>query len=489
MTTKMRGTRISNRWRAGDMRSLGDFLRFLDTERPEEVVRVATPIDPKACDATAYHQYFAEHERYPWLVFENAAALDGSRWPGLFVTFTDTCLRRVALAYGLDPDAIQARDITEIHAAGMSSPEPPEVIPTSEAPVKEVVIRGSDLSLDFLPFFRNAERDSGPGWITPIYITRDFGTGRYNISWHRGQYIGPNRFTARFYPGRHIYENFNLFRQAGKPMPCAAVVGHHPVFGDAAATRFETGDEYEGANGIYRRATGSTLRVTPSELWGDDLLVPADAEIVLEGYMLDEYADAGPWSDYWRAYLGPRRMNIFEVSAITMRRKPIFVSVWPPTEVHANSSAVILNRLKAFFPGVRDVHTPFAQTAIVSYRPRIPGEAMHLAGTLLSLGAQIKTIIVIDDDLDPYDLESVFFSLATRMDARRDVVIMPLARNVNDPSCEGPTVGGLLIDATRPKDDLEFDIGLPPRERVEAAARSLPPDILRRIPSGNRHRL
>jgi UbiD family decarboxylase len=371
----------------------------------------------------------------------------------------------------------------------MSRPEPPEVVGPHAAPVKEVVYRGDDVDLGMLPFFRNAEKDEGPGWITPVYVFRKFDSREYNVSWHRGRYVSRNRVTTRFYPGRELYHNFQQYRDAGEPMRCVAVIGHHPLFGDAAGTKFRGVDEYEAANGILKNATGSPLRVVPSELWGDELMVPADAEIVLEGHMLDEYVDAGPWCDYWRAYLAPKRQNIFEVSAITMRRKPIFSSNWPAVDAQVHHSAAIYQRLKESFPGVKAVHFPFAQTAIVSARPRMPGEAMHIAGTLLSLGTTIKTVIVIDDDCDPQDVDSIFFSLATRMDARRDVVILPLARNVNDPSNEEPTVGGLFIDATRPRDDFEFEIGLPPRDRIEAAERALPPDILQRVRSGSRYRI
>jgi 3-polyprenyl-4-hydroxybenzoate decarboxylase len=110
---------------------------------------------------------------------------------------------------------------------------------------------------------------------------------------------------------------------------------------------------------------------------------------------------------------------------------------------------------------------------------------MHLAGTVLSVGDRVKTAIVIDDDLDPYDPDAVFFSLATRMDARRDVVIIPLSRSTNDPSSQDDQVGGLLIDLTGPRENPEFEIGRPPREVIERAAQMLPPDVLRRVPGGS----
>lgn len=472
------------------MQGLTEFLQLLETRYPEEVVRIAAPIDPRECDATAVQEYLRRRQRFPWLVFDDVKALDGSQWPGLFATYTDSSLRRVAIAYGFDPASCAPADITRRHDEGMRAPEEPERIAAADAPVKQIVVRGAELDLGKLPFFRNAEKDSRPGWATPIYICREFGTGRYNISWHRGQYVSRNRLTARFYPGRDIFENFNRHKAAGQKMRAVVVLGHHPVFGDGAGTSFVAGlDEYAGIGGIYRKATGERLRVVPSELWGDEMLVPADAEIVLEGHVLDEYEDAGPWCDYWRSYLPARRMNIFAAEVLTMRRRPIFHSIWPSSETKDATAAMVLERLRTFYPTVRDVNVPFPQTVIVSFRPTEPGQAMHLAATVLSVGSRVKTIIVIDSDLDPYDQDAVFFSLATRMDARRDVVVLPLTRNTNDPSSTEPVVGGLLIDATRPRDGIDFEIGLPPPDRIARAASLLPAGALQRIRAGSPHRL
>jgi len=472
------------------MLGLGDFLQFLEARYPEEVVRIAAAVDPRECEATAVQEILRQRQRFPWLVFEQVPALDGSPWPGLFTTYTDSSLRRVAIAYGLDPRTCTPGDITRAQQQGLQGLAAPKRIAPADAPVKQMVHRDGAVNLAKLPFFRNAEKDSRPGWITPIYICRDFDTGQYNLSWHRGQYVSPTRMTARFYPGRDMHNNFHKHKAAGQPMRVVAVVGHHPVFGDGAATSFAAGvDEYEAVNGVYRQATGETLRVTPSELWGDEMMVPADAEIVLEGYMRDEYEEAGPWCDYWRTYLAAKKMNIFEVQAVTMRRTPIFHSIWPASEVKDATAAMILERLRPFYPTVRDVNVPFPQTVIVSFRPTEPGQAMHLAATVMSVGSRVKTIIVIDDDLDPYDQDAVFYSLATRMDARRDVVVMPMTRNTNDPSNDEPVVGGLLIDATRPRVSLEYEIGLPPAASLEKALKVLPEAALRTTIAGPANRL
>ncbi|MBI2319501.1 MAG: UbiD family decarboxylase [Betaproteobacteria bacterium] len=136
---------------------------------------------------------------------------------------------------------------------------------------------------------------------------------------------------------------------------------------------------------------------------------------------------------------------------------------------------------------MKSVHYPFAQTVIVSYKPRIAGEALHLAAFLMRLGGEIKNIIVVDDDVDPSDLYQVFFALTTRLDAHKDVHVLPMIRHVNNPAGEGATVGGMLIDATKPANNEHFEIGKPPAALVEQAASYVTQAMMEKLLAGPRH--
>jgi UbiD family decarboxylase len=153
-------------------------------------------------------------------VFEHVTTLAGERWPGLFTNYCGSNVRRLAIAYGLDLVKTRPHDLSLKHVAAMGSPSPPERIESSEAPVKQIVWTGEDARLDRLPFFRNCERDSLPGWLTPVWMVRDL-DGRYNISFHRGQYVDQQRMTIRFYPGRDVYDIFHAHKREGKKLRVA----------------------------------------------------------------------------------------------------------------------------------------------------------------------------------------------------------------------------------------------------------------------------
>ena len=182
-------------------------------------------------------------------------------------------------------------------------------------------------------------------------------------------------------------------------------------------------------------------------------------------------------------------MNIFEVTAITMRERPVFNAVWPATEADFNiqTAAAVMSALRQHYPTVKSVHYPFAQTVIVSYTPKVPGEPLHLAASLMHLGIELKNIIVVDEDVDPSDLNQVFFALTTRVDAQKDVHVLPMMRHVNNPAGEGATVGGLLIDATKPANNEHYEIGKPPSALVEQAASYVTQDMIAKLLAGPRH--
>jgi 2,5-furandicarboxylate decarboxylase 1 len=270
-------------------------------------------------------------------------------------------------------------------------------------------------------------------------------------------------------------------------MPAIAIVGgHHPAFSVGCGTAFNLEvDEYAAVGGIYREATGEELRVTDSEVWGEAMVVPADAEVILEGTITERQEEAGLWCDAWQNYTRASKQNVFRVEAVTMREKPLYVSNWPGASVQTSLSgaAEVYGLLRPHFREIRGINFPFVQTVIVSVKLPARGMGANVAATLFAMKQNMKHVIVVDEDVDPYDFQQVFFAMTSRVDASRDVQVLNVMRHVNDPAGEGRKVGGMIIDATRPRDSEEFEIAKPSAAALGKARKALDAEDLDRIPS------
>jgi 2,5-furandicarboxylate decarboxylase 1 len=468
------------------MRDNRDLLAYLEKTSPYEVFRVQEQVDPRECGHSAYEELFRERGKHPWLIFENTLRADGNRWEGLFATCNFNSLALLGLAYGLDLGRSRPFDLIKKHHHGMTHPVMPRLVERADAPVKEVVLRGEDARVSLLPIFRNCDLDARPGWLCPMWAIKDE-VGRYNLSWHRSLYLNEREITVRFYPGRHLYDIFQIYLGKKEPMPAIAIVGgHHAAFSVGCGTAFNLDvDEYEAVGGIYKAATGEDLRVVTSELWGKEMLVPADAEIILEGYITERQEEAGLWCDAWQNYTRASKQNVFRVEALTMRKKPLYVSNWPGLSIQPSLSgaAEVYALLKPYFPEIRGINIPFIQTVIVSCKLSARGLGANLAAALYSMKQTIKHVIVVDDDVDPYDFQQVFFAISSRVDASKDVQVLNVMRHVNDPAGEGKTVGGMIIDATRPRDSEDFEIAKPSPAALAQARKVLEQADIALVPS------
>lgn len=241
-------------------------------------------------------------------------------------------------------------------------------------------------------------------------------------------------------------------------MEVAIAIGGDPaLLFTAVAPVPETMDEYLFA-GIIR---GMGIEVVKGE--GVGLLVPAMAEIVLEGRMTGEMELEGPFGDHYGYYNHPAKYPIFELELAEMRRDPIYhatVVGKPPLEDACIGKAVervFLPMLKFLMPELVDLNMPeyglFQGMAIASIRKRYPGQAKKAMMALWSMGqlALTKVLIIVDEDVNVHDLNQVLYAIATTVDPQRDVLIVPNAHvDILDHATPTPGYGSKLgIDATR----------------------------------------
>src|SRR5579872_4442999 len=437
-------------------RSLRDFIERL--EAAGELVRVAEPVSTvlemtEICDRLV-------KAGGPAVLFERPIRADGeiSSIPCLANLFGT--VKRVAMGVTLGgaekTTAAELRQVGEL-LAFLRAPEPPrgfkdaiDLLPLAKtvmamrphtvksAPVQQVVWKGDQIDLAKLPIQTCWPGEPAPLITWPLVVTKGPSEDReddYNLGIYRMQVLGKDRTIMRWLAHRGGAQHHRRWKAAGKPepLPACAVLGADPGTILAAVTPVpDTLSEYQFA-GLLRGAKAELVAAKTVPL-----LVPAEAEIVLEGHvLLDEYADEGPYGDHTGYYNSVERFPIFQISAITMRRDPIYLTTFtgrPPDEPSVLGEAlneVFIPLLQQQFPEIVDFWLPpegcSYRIAVVSIRKSYPGHAKRVMMGVWSFLRQFiytKIVIVVDDDISARDWKDVMWAISTRMDPVRDVTLV-----------------------------------------------------------------
>jgi 2,5-furandicarboxylate decarboxylase 1 len=403
----------------------------------------------------------------PALLFENVKDYPGwSVLGGLFAT-----RKLVALGLGVPPEKLLERYITleDVHI-------PPEIVPTG--PVKELKWTGDQIDLTKLPIVTHASKDCGPYVTIGVQIGKDPDTGVRNLSIHRMLVLGTNRLSLWAPADHHLGRMILRSEEKNRGLEVATAIGVDPVIVVASQAKVPYGiDEFHVAGGLR----GSAVKLTKCETI--DIEVPAMAEIIIEGVTIpgERVAD-GPYGEYPGCYSEAKQAPVLKVTAITMRQNPIYQTAltgMPVTENHTlieyGNGAVVYREIKKIVPEVKAVNlTPggtFRHHVVVSIKKRAENEGRNVILALLSMGIGLKQVIVVDDDIDPFDPMQVDWAMATRFQADKDAIIIPrIACSTLDPSCpEARVTAGLGIDATAPmKDRWRFEkVEIPGVDKVK----------------------
>ena len=438
---------------------LRDFVAQL--EMRGELRRIRAPVSPtlemtEICDRTL-------RAGGPALLFEQPTAGSMPVLANLFGT-----PQRVAYGMGAE-DVAALREIGEL-LASLKEPEPPkglkdalgkvamlksalwDMLPRTvrSAPCQEVVREGAGVDLGALPIQTCWPGDAGPLITWGLVVTRGPHKKRQNLGIYRQQVIGPNRLIMRWLAHRGGALDFRDHRLAnpGQPFPIAVALGADPATILGAVTPVpDSLSEYQFA-GLLRGARTETVRCI-----GIDLQVPASAEIVLEGHIRPDPANAGgeisaanagyetalegPFGDHTGYYNEVERFPVFTVERITTRRQPIYHSTYtgkPPDEpavLGAALNEVFVPILRRTFPEIVDFYLPpegcSYRMAVVSMRKQYPGHAKRVMFGVWSFLRQFmytKFIVIVDEDVDARDWKEVVWAITTRMDPARDTVLV-----------------------------------------------------------------
>ena len=437
-------------------KNLRGFLRQLEDRLPSDFVRVERAVAPARYEVTALLQHLEDLKKFPAMLFEKPLNLKGepSRFPLLSNLFATR--RRCALALGMNPeDAGLALSLE--YARREEKLISPVTVASKEAPVKEVVKRGEDADLYEFPIVRHHAMDPAP-YIDMTPIMKDPDNGFYNAAFLRNMVKGPRRLGIHMSP-RHNWQIHRKNEEKKRSTPVAIVVSHHPAFYLGALNVSPFGvDDYSRIGALM----GEPLRLTASETWGDDFLVPADAEIVIEGQVLSDVREVeAPFGEF-TGYYGPQRLRpVIEVTAITHRRDAVFQHIfvghrdnWVLGGLPKEGS--LFNLIRGIVPTVQAVHFPISGccrfNCYVSVDKKIDGETRQAALAALAGCDFVKHVVVVDKDIDVYNEEQVMWAMATRVQADQDVDIIKNAKgNTLDPSqTDDIMTTKMIIDATLP---------------------------------------
>ncbi len=437
-------------------KNLSAFLRKLEERLPHDLVRVERAVSPADFEVTAILQHLENERKFPVLLFENPLNLNGkpSTFPLLSNVFATRA--RCALALGMNPQD-EGLALSLEYARREEKLLPPVVVPIPEAPVKKVIKRGEEADLYEFPIVRHHAMDPAP-YIDMTPVMKDPEGGFYNVAFLRNMVKGPRRLGLHMSP-RHNWQIHRKNEEKKQPTPVAIVISHHPAFYLGALNVSPFGaDDYARIGAIM----GEPLRLTASETWGNDFMVPADAEIIIEGHVLPNVKEVeGPFGEF-TGYYGPQRLrNVIEVTAITHRSDAVFQHIftghrdtWVLGGIPKEGS--LFNLIRGVVPTTKAVHFPISGCCrfhcYISIDKKVDGETKQAALSALGGCDFVKHVVVVDADIDIYNEEEVMWAVATRVQADQDVdIIKNVKGNTLDPSqTDNIMTAKMIIDATKP---------------------------------------
>lgn len=326
------------------------------------------------------------------------------------------------------------------------------------APCQEIIFT-EEADLGMLPIPRLWPKDGGPYITLPQVVTADPETGKRNVGMYRLQVLDGKRLAVHWQRHKHGKEHEDAAKRLGlRFIPCAVVLGGDPLCVWAACLPLPSGiDEY---------MVVSLLRGEPMEMVKcvtQPLTVPAHAEIVIEGYVdVHERELEGPFGDHTGFYTPVAPFPVFHVTAITMKRAPIYpltVTGIPPMEDFWMGKAVerfALPFLRLLLPELKDMNMPsfgtFHNLLLVSIRKAYPGQARKVMNAIFGIGllSLTKAVVVLDEEVDLEDLHCVAWYVLANVDWKRDVVIFEGPVDELDHASQERSFGGKIgIDATR----------------------------------------
>jgi 2,5-furandicarboxylate decarboxylase 1 len=444
---------------AKDLRSYLEQLRSL----PGSLVEIERSVRPHDFEVTALLKQLDDRRQYPAVLFQNPT--DQYEQPSTFRLLSNlyATRERCGLMLGVDP-ATPFREVSLAYARASHRTIEPEVISPADAPVRENVWQGADADIGHLPIVRHFAMDMGPV-LTMAHAMRSH-EGFYDLSFIKTFYKWDPRQMVVSIHTRDLSRILKEYEDRDEPAPIINVLGHHPAFFLGTLARNPSGaDDYKTVGAFL----DEPLRLTPSVTWGDRFLVPADAELIVEGEIPPGQRDlCDPFGEVAGLYQAQCLRPLFDVKAITFRRGAIMQDIFSGYRdgfVGFHSiirEAGLEDALRPRFPNLQAIHCPDSgsgmRAAYISVRNIQAGQAEAIGHAALNTYG-LQCVVVVDADVDVFDETQVLWAVHTYIDPAESVRVLKVEPGPDRRLAFVPRAGfgttnwadrKVLVDATRP---------------------------------------
>jgi vanillate/4-hydroxybenzoate decarboxylase subunit C len=457
-----------------------DLRSFLDTlEEEGQLLRISEEVSPEPDLAAAANAAGRIGEGAPALWFDNVSGFTDAR----IAMNVHGSWRNHAMALGLPKETSTREQVEEFARRWDDFPVSP--VRREDAPWKANSVTGEDVNLfDVLPLFRLNDGDGGFYLDKAAIVSRDPDApedfDKQNLGIYRIEVIGTDRLALQPVPMHDIAQHLRKAEELGEDLPVAITLGNDPVVPIVAGMPMAYDQsEYEMAGALR----GEPMPIATAPLTGFD--VPWGSEVVIEGRIESRVRQIeGPFGEFTGHYSGGRRMPVVRIERISYRTNPIFESLYlgmPWTEcdylVGPNTCVPLLKQLRAEFPEVKAVNAMYTHglLVIISTAKRYGGFAkavgMRAMTTPHGLG-YVSQVILVDEDVDPFDLPQVMWAQSAKVNPSEDVVVIPNLSVVELAPASQPAgvTSKMIIDATTPvKPDVRGNFGTPTKDLPETA--------------------
>lgn len=427
---------------------LRTFLKKYEEVYPRDVLYINDEIDGKF-ETTALIMELEKAKKYPLVFFNKVKGYDIPVVANVLAS-----RQRMAFIFG-----VGEKQLPHEYARRINSAIPP-VLLNKPAPFAENYSSGDAVDLYRLPILTHFPIDAGPYITGGLVVAKDPVTGVDTCGYHRMQLKGRDKLGISLHSRKRLWEFFRRAEEMGKDLEAAIVLGVHPAFsmGSMAIVPLDQG-KYARIGGMLGEA------VELANCRSIDVQVPYWSEIVIEGHIVaGEREKEGPFAEFTNYASNRSTENVFKVKSISFKNQPIYQSVTGGMCAEHNLILAVqregdlLKVLNEGLPNVKEVTVPLSGCGLlhsyISLKKTADGQPLQAILKALSLDHNLKLVVVVDEDVDVFNESEVLWAMATRMQASKDVIIMPQNMGMGctlDPSSdENSRSSKMGIDATKP---------------------------------------